>query len=584
MGMKRTWRSQDSTVAGTGGAPVSRRGLLAVFAIAMGVFCTGINWGLPSRKVDPFLFGDRPVWTGAQILALLPNTVDDTRGADVDANPISPSTQPVVLNATDAQRAEIVRRYRLFTCQPDEMITMMALSQMRPGEGKLDPKLYQYGGLWIYPVGALIKLCSMVGLVELRNDQTYYLDHPEEFGKFYIVARAYVVLWGLVGVLAVQWIARRVSGNQVAALVAGLCYVLLPVVVNMSHEAKPHLPGAVLVLLAVVAGTKYVDSGRAKWWVATAVLCGAAAGMVLSCAMAVVVLPVMLLLRPDTWTRRAGVLSAACAIAVTVYFATNPYVLIHLLGDRGPLLSNLRNSTAMYQAPATLLGMGTGLVRLAQAASIPVLAFGLIGIVVRTWKRNPTLLLLIAPALVVLVQFLAMATGKPGEYGRFALLPAIALTVVGASALPVLTRSRWERVALTILLVGGACVWSAGYVWHFVLDSSERTSRMIGAERLALLADQGFNRIQCDAEPAPWSLPPADLYSWTIVLDRTNRAPQARTVRIGPVDNDGLGFLGPDGTFQLWTRHRLLATPISWAHKPFRVILGRPAPSTSPEH
>src|SRR5207237_6609480 len=141
-------------------------------------------WGLPSRAADPYLFGDHEVWSGAKIVELAP--ADSGLGADVDANPILNRTRTVLLNETDRERAEIIRRYRLFSYQPDEMITFKSLSRLRENWG--DPRLYQYGGLWIYPVGALLKLGSMIGLVDLRADQAYYLDHPEAFGRFYIVA------------------------------------------------------------------------------------------------------------------------------------------------------------------------------------------------------------------------------------------------------------------------------------------------------------------------------------------------------------------------------------------------------------
>src|SRR5688500_19492629 len=158
-----------------------RRALIAaLIAVAAGVFLTGINWGLPSRWVDPYLFGDEPVWSGEKILSLAPSD-EGTLGADVDANPLAKRTYSIVLHDTDEKRAEILRRYRLFSHQPDEMITFRSLSQMRPGEGKLDPRLYQYGGLWIYPVGALLKAASVVKLVELRSDPAYYLDNPHAF-------------------------------------------------------------------------------------------------------------------------------------------------------------------------------------------------------------------------------------------------------------------------------------------------------------------------------------------------------------------------------------------------------------------
>ena len=51
-------------------------------------------------------------------------------------------------------RARILRRYKLYSFQPDEMNTFRALAEMHPDAMQFDPRLYQYGGLWIYPVGA----------------------------------------------------------------------------------------------------------------------------------------------------------------------------------------------------------------------------------------------------------------------------------------------------------------------------------------------------------------------------------------------------------------------------------------------
>ncbi|HMB95978.1 MAG TPA: hypothetical protein VKK61_08070, partial [Tepidisphaeraceae bacterium] len=175
-----------------------RATLFVLWLIAMGVFLSGIHWGLPSRAVDPFLFGEHRVWSGQEIVQLAGERDDSKMGADVDRNPAARGS---ILNDTDQQRAEIARRYRLFTYQPDEMITMMSLASMKRGD--FDPKLYQYGGLWIYPVGAMLKAASIFKWITLTPSQAFYQDHPEEFGKFYVVARLYTVMWGLIGVWAI---------------------------------------------------------------------------------------------------------------------------------------------------------------------------------------------------------------------------------------------------------------------------------------------------------------------------------------------------------------------------------------------
>src|SRR5208282_5742476 len=73
-------------------------------------------------------------------------------------------------------RARILRRYRLYSYQPDEMISFRALGKMHPANLQFDPMLYQYGGLWIYPLGAIVKAASLVGFVTASSDPTFYLD------------------------------------------------------------------------------------------------------------------------------------------------------------------------------------------------------------------------------------------------------------------------------------------------------------------------------------------------------------------------------------------------------------------------
>ncbi len=296
---------------------VERTVLGAILLLFAAISIIGITWGLPSRQIDKYLFGDAEPWPGEKIyrLADAGEKFSPDRGADVDVDPLDrPTDKPILLTGTEEDLAKIYLRYRLYTYQPDEMITMMALAGMRPGKLSFDPRLYQYGGLFIYPVGALIRLCGLVGLIDVRSDLIYYLDNPAEFGKFYVVARAYSAAWGLVGVLVVFAISTRLAGGR-AGLLASLLFALMPVVVCMAHEGKPHLPGAVLMLLAVLFAMRQLNraagfslrddtvgegpssddtshgvaqrsslqqpAARFDWWI-MCVCCGAALGMVLN--------------------------------------------------------------------------------------------------------------------------------------------------------------------------------------------------------------------------------------------------------------------------------------------------------------
>jgi len=88
------------------------------------------------------------------------------------------------------------------------------------------------------------------------------------------VARVYSGLWGLVGVWGVFALVRRFSNRLIVPATAAACFIFLPIVINGAHEAKPHLAGAVLVILSVLAATKFVETGARKWALVTGALCG----------------------------------------------------------------------------------------------------------------------------------------------------------------------------------------------------------------------------------------------------------------------------------------------------------------------
>jgi hypothetical protein len=562
--------------------------VLVLMAVAAGVFVTGITWGLPSRAADPYLFGNHPIWTGADIVRLAPEPpADADRGADVDANPITDRRHPVLLNETDAQRAEIVRRYRLFSYQPDEMITFKSLSGMRPGRLDLDPRLYQYGGLWIYPIGGLLKVSSLLGFVDVRSDKAWYLDHPEEFARFYVVARAYSAAWAVVGVAVVYWLVGRMTGSRAAAAVAAVCYTWMPAVVNAAHEAKPHMAGAVLMLTTVAAATIYADTGRRKWAMATGGLAGASVGMVLSGLWAFAVLPVMVLLRPAPAAERLRHLFLATGCGIAAYVLTNPYVAINALLRPSRLTSNLQNSTAMYAVGGSSGALWNAAELVAEGASVVIAVVGTIGVLLLAarWLRTRgraergelsgrvPALLLAAVASIVMTQFVLLAAGKPGEYGRFALVPDIALAIAAVVAVagargeigPIL-----RAIVLTVLAVA-AVPFGAEYVYAFLRDTRPATSRIWAAEQLRTMP----GTIGLRDEPAPYLMPPVNLFDRDLVLlpagERMDPAVVPVNFAITAIDGPHRPVEGHVVLPTRWRRGNLWrdATRISWANKRF---------------
>ena len=562
--------------------------LVAPFVVAICAFFIGINWGLPSRADDQFLFATRPAWTGDEILALTGGWGAGNRASDHDANPLAGRDTAIVVNTTDAQRAEIVQRYRLYSHQPDEMLTLRALGQMKPGQLQLDPRMYQYGGLWVYPIGALLKIGEEVGLLTVRGDVAYYLDHPEQFGRFYVVMRAYSALWGLAGVAAVMLILRKMSGSLLTVSLGGIAFACMPVVVNMAHEGKPHLAGAVLLLWTSLAAAAYVRNGSPRRAILAGALWGAATGMVLLSLPGIVILFLMIILRPQSLARRAAHLVLALGAGALVYGVSNPYVVINALQGSTVLASNMTAHGNFYHVGQVVRGLTNGMDLLAEGASLAVVVIGGIATVfgvqrmARTpgaavdYPRKTMAILLTAPALLVLVQFVLLGAGKPGEYGRFAILPCVTLLIAALGGLRNWIKLPYTRRIASILLVVWVMVAGGLYVANFARDSGRNDTRTEAARTLAMWADRGRTRLAISDEPAPYSMPPVDLFRWVLLLQpKEPKVPPAvadfdAIVKVG----DRLGV--PPKGFVAWSPNaadQLFPSRISWANKPIDLFV-----------
>jgi len=540
--------------------------LLGIVLFAAVLFFTGIDWGLPSRESDPFLFGNRTPWTGQQIMQLAGAwETEAARGADVAMHPLRGRDEPVVLNDTDAKRAEIVRRYRLYSNQPDEMITFRSLSRMKPGRLDFDPGMYQYGGLWIYPVGALLKLASMVHLVTLRTDLAFYLDHPGAFARFYLVARWYSAAWGILGVIVVLALGRELSGSFVVGAAAAGIYAAMPVVIDLAHEAKPHLAGTVLTLMTVLAGVRYVRTGDRKWWVLAGIFAGASVGMVLSGYAAFAVLPVMTMLRPIAWKRRFQITGGATLIGIAVFAVTNPYLPFNLLFHREVLKSNVGNSVAFYPPGLSIDGLAVAWRLLMEGTSIAPLIAGLIGAIVLSLRKKRIGVLPAAVAALVLIQFILLAGGKTAEYARFALTLDVILAICGAWLIDCLSITSREKVWAALLLVVSTLFFGLRYDINFVADHRPDSTRM---EAAGNLAKSGEYTVAVWVEPAPYCMPAVNLFDRRIVLE-----PQGTDVSKLESGSVGVRAVDDPRLVNRLSPKRVLS-PISWANKPIEILSG----------
>lgn len=559
--------------------------VVVLWAVVMAPLLT---WGLPTSKYDEFLFGGDPQWEADRY------KVDESAearrervsGADTDLDPIANSDRIVSLTDDDAARAAILLRYRLYSRQPDEMITFQALQRMNPRQGDFDPRLYQYGGSYIYMIGAALGLSSLFGLTTLTGDASVYLAQPELFARFYVVARVITLLFGGFTLIAVAKLAGRAAGRT-AGWIALALTAASPVFITGVLEAKPHLPSTCLILWAVLSGLDYYSHGRRRDALRMGVQAGFAFGLVLTGLVGALLWPALWIARGRSSAKVMKDLALAGLIAIAVYVATNPYIPYNLLFNRAALTGNLENSTAMYslgQIPQGVWRVGELMI---EGCGLGVPIAGLIGVVlmIRRWPRRT--LAAIAPGVAMLALCAAIGAGKPAEFARFLLLPAILLSI-GAGALAAQLGRKHIGWGIAVMLIGVATMRTPAYVRSFYLDAEfSNESRHCAAKFLrdgVMLNDL----IGVTQEPAPYAVPPLDFAHANVLLLPTDCPTRTELGRLPPA----LVLTADDSsTFEhaWWRPHYDLtasfaAEPrhlsrIAWANKPVFVFQRRASDS-----
>ena len=118
----------------------------------------------------------------------------------------------------------------------------------------------------------------------------------------------------MIAIWAIWSIGLYLSDWRSGALGA-LLFTCLPVVIALSHESKPHLPGAALMLWACYWALRYIESGKIAHRVWLAICCGLAFGTVLTSLWIFVLVPLAELLINSSIRQKAATLplrSADC--------------------------------------------------------------------------------------------------------------------------------------------------------------------------------------------------------------------------------------------------------------------------------
>jgi hypothetical protein len=485
---------------------------------------SGIRWGLPSPERSRLVIPGDPAPVLRRVLEQTARDIEQKRATSVLVPlPGSSRVEPERSLAEDeVALARATRRFLTFSCDWDEPHIIRSLAMMRPDAFDFNPRMFSYGGLAIYPVGALIRAGMALGLMPRRATAEAFLADPEAFGRLYVAGRLWVLLLVVIGLWTVWWAATQAHGPAIG-LVAALLYATSTPVHAWMTLIKPHTPVAAFVALAYGFAVRAVVRARPSDLVRAAVAAGLAASMVQTATITFLVVLVAAWRFEGTLRGRAMRAVRLALVTAAVFVALNPYYLLDFDAVRAEKQRH-GEQLAFRLEPASFVALARW--QLANAIPLPLLVLALGGACVR--QRPPRLV----AASLVAVNYLAVSSGVSGmaepTMVRW-LLPSLPILAIWAALGHARLRARFPVLACVLIVAGAS--------WSLLLDLFYQRDRLVACTAeashqqaggwLAAALPRGTD-LGLVYEPVPRQLPPIDLARY-----RLRWIPHPWTLRAG---------------------------------------------------
>ncbi len=208
---------------------------------------------------------------------------------------------------------------------PDESIYLTLWSNMDMSHLDFNPHWFNKGTMHFYLVGAYLKIVSLLKLIILTPDKSFYQKHPAELAKIYLAGRFLTVIFGLGTLWIVYVLARKFYGPRAGIISAFLCAITPAFVIN-SHYMKPDVPVTFWIFLSVLTLCKLQQSGWSlKNIILTGVFTGFAIGTKYS---AVSLIPLICWVCFISRNELRKAFWIIVGVAIFAFLIVNPYIIL----------------------------------------------------------------------------------------------------------------------------------------------------------------------------------------------------------------------------------------------------------------
>jgi len=518
-------------------------GVVLLIGAVMGL--CGLKAGIPGQERLNVLPGGAPL-TAAQAKGMAEkwrSLYKKIKASHVDMSSQEPVTYAVKRvsvapgwRAAPAPLIDSCRSFLLQSLDPDEKKAFIILAQMRPWKLKFEPLYIQYGGAFVYPLGAALAAAAAAHAAVLTGDVAHYLQHPADMGRLYLIGRLYVFLFALGLMAALFFIGREISGPWTGFWATAL-FALTPLSVGNTHLVKPHAVGAFWALACALFLVRACARGKLTDYAWGGVCAGLAAGSCLTLGVCGFWPFLAWLTRriegksgKNEWRKAVGAAGAAGAVCALF----NPYLIFSFRDFLWEMEIYPRGATA-----AQGLGIAREVLNFwggaAQSLGIVLAALAALGLAAGLLRRGPRRFL--ASAAIFGAAVIWIKLGNWNEFRLYYPLAAIGalLAVDFLLALP-----RWAAVVGLCLALIDTGARGGTQLANIVKGGTRYATRIEAADWIQAHVPEK-SALGLLRYPEPAHTPPLRFNRYRlVVLPRREDWASSRAPDFAVVDGDGL--------------------------------------------
>lgn len=472
-------------------------GLFFITIIVICLEVLGIQWGIPKDAYRRFYYKDGNV--------------------PVDINSI---TEEYVKKSWEKSRlsleeGKIPRSVFniLRSFHPDEHNILKSISNMNPHSMDFNPHFFEYPSFLIYFTAFLLLIASLLGMIKVTSDISFYFMNPGEMGKFFLLGRSGVVFLSILGVILLYKTAENFFDRK-TALLSSFMLGITPLYMLNSHFMTVDIPMVFWIIVALYLFSLFWKNNRVAFFYMASIALGFAAGTKYPAVFIWLMIPLMYAGKKEKVKAIFySVVVKALLLATIIFFFTTPYAILSFNEFKRDLLYQvtLRGFAKGFSLKKRFCGFLTNssLVMISGCSLLSVFFFA--GIVYAIIKKGKEKLFLAG----LLFAFIPLLLTGGFKYARYYLIVLPFMIVLAASFISAFSENKYGKSIFTkavfMVALFVPCLKSFSYAIHMNgkdvrIDAAEFIDTNIPFQ----------SRIVFTRDPWVFEVPPVNRYNYNM--------------------------------------------------------------------